>query len=51
MTNKRSPLVSDPSPSSGTPQGHLVFRSFLALSLVCGARGQAGDEWFVDLAV
>ena len=31
------------------PTGHLVFRSFLALSLVRGSRGHAGDEWFVDL--
>ena len=28
-----------------------MFRSFLALSLVRGSRGHAGDEWFVDLGV
>jgi hypothetical protein len=27
----------------------LVFRSFLTLSLVCGSRGHADSEWFVDL--
>jgi hypothetical protein len=27
----------------------LVFRSFLALSLVRGTWGHAGDAWFVDL--
>ena len=31
--------------------GCLVFRSFLALSLVRGSRGHAGDAWFVDLGV
>jgi hypothetical protein len=36
---------------SGPAVRTLVFRSFLALSLVRGARGHAGDEWFVDLAV
>jgi hypothetical protein len=29
----------------------LVFRSFLALSLVRGPWGHAGDAWFVDLGV
>jgi putative transposase len=33
------------------PGRPLVFRSFLALSLVRGSRGHAGDEWFVDLGV
>ena len=32
-----------------TVSGALVFRSFLALSLVRGPWGHAGDEWFVDL--
>jgi hypothetical protein len=31
------------------PTGGLVFRSFLALSLVRGTWGHAGDAWFVDL--
>jgi hypothetical protein len=33
------------------PDRALVFRSFLALSLVHGSRGHAGDGWFVDLGV
>jgi len=32
-------------------QGYSCFAVFLALSRVYGARGHAGDEWFVDLAV
>jgi hypothetical protein len=31
------------------PPGPLVFRSFPGAALVRGARGHAGDEWFVDL--
>ena len=29
----------------------LVFRSFLALLLVRGTWGHAGDEWFVDASI
>ena len=38
-------------PSFFDPGLPLVFRSFLALSLVRGSRGHAGDGWFVDLGV
>ena len=48
VTGVSSSLYRGHPPSTDVP---LVFRSFLALSLVRGSRGHAGDGWFVDASI